>query len=524
MRKSRLWTAFSAVVGLATLVVLASCQGPIGPAGKDGAGAPGAPGAAGPAGGPGDTAGPTALEAIPTPQHLALTDGTGKKATGVKALPGKAVGPTDSVVTNSYNKVVIDLNAYFTDEKTPSLSYEAVSSDTKIVGLSTSATAAGGTDLVADGKLTVTAAGVGTVAGATSAMATITVSAYDGVNAPLTKSFDVVVVKSNSAPTVAVITPIADLVDMVATMTTPASKKLYTSGGKITREFKATINPGFIGTGTTAVEDLTLRAAFVKNAPVVVKVSTPVLVGVNTYSVDITPTNPSLKNATGLAPTRVMIIATDPFGAETLVTDFTVAVNRPPVVTHDRQDVVLYREGAQADIVEGLSWVSSSTAKYKSAMYTLSEYFDDLDLDSFDTTGDTTCSFSTSPTQPTGRWETKAALANGPVAAVAAIAAAPAKVDTLALVWNGDVDRTEMDQTSLKDIMYEVAGGAADTGMKDAAMVMVDAESSATAPSAAGEPPSVNLFTTGSFMLTITCSDADAPAVSSHRITVRTGS
>ena len=214
MRKSRLWTAFSAVVGLATLVVLASCQGPIGPAGKDGAGAPGAPGAAGPAGGPGDTAGPTALGAIPTPQYLALTDGTGKKATGVKALPGTAVKATAARLTKSYNSVVIDLNAYFTDAKTPSLSYEAVSSDKKIVGLSTSATAAGGgNDLVADGKLTVTAAGVGTVAGATSATATITVSAYDGVNAPLTKSFDVVVVKSNSAPTVAVIAPIADLVD-----------------------------------------------------------------------------------------------------------------------------------------------------------------------------------------------------------------------------------------------------------------------------------------------------------------------
>ena len=67
--------------------------------------------------------------------------------------------------------VVIDLNSYFTDAKTPALSYKAVSSPKGIVSLSASATAAGGTDLVADGKLTVKAAGVGTVAPATSATA-----------------------------------------------------------------------------------------------------------------------------------------------------------------------------------------------------------------------------------------------------------------------------------------------------------------------------------------------------------------
>ena len=96
----------------------------------------------------------------------------------------------------------------------------------------------------------------------------------------LTKSFDVVVVKSNSAPTVAVIAPIASLVDMAAMGAIPASKKLYTSGGKITREFKATIKPGFIGTGTTAVEEeLTLRTAFVAKTHKAVMVSDPVGVG-----------------------------------------------------------------------------------------------------------------------------------------------------------------------------------------------------------------------------------------------------
>ena len=224
---------------------------------------------------------------------------------------------------------------------------------------------------------------------------------------------------------------------------------------------------GFIGTGTTAVEEgLTLRTAFVKNAHKAVMVSDPVDAGTNTYSVDITPMKPSLKaNLTGslLAPTRVMIIATDSFGAETLVTSFDVAVNRPPVVIHDRQDVVLYHSVgtepvASTVFIEALRWPPADGAKLNSIQYTLSRYFDDLDLDSWDATatppaatvGDTTCSFSTSPTQPTGRTATEAAV--GPPA-VAAIAAAPAKVDTLALVWNGDFcDRTAKDQTTLEDV------------------------------------------------------------------------
>ena len=37
------------------------------------------------------------------------------------------------------------------------------------------------------------------------------------------------------------------------------------------------------------------------------------------------------------------------------------------------------------------------------------------------------------------------------------------------------------------------------------------------------DAPDVNAFTTGYFTLTITCFDADATAVSSHGITVRSG-
>ena len=80
MRKSRLWTAVSAVVGLAALVVLASCQGPVGDTGA--AGGTGGTGPAGPAGsaGPADNAGPTAVGTIPK-QYLVLGSTTKAPAT-----------------------------------------------------------------------------------------------------------------------------------------------------------------------------------------------------------------------------------------------------------------------------------------------------------------------------------------------------------------------------------------------------------------------------------------------------------
>ena len=122
--------------------------------------------------------------------------------------PAPAAAAAGTAALGSYGSVEIDLNGYFTDTKTPTLSYKATSSDKKIVSLSANAT----TNVVAGGKLTVTAAGVGT---ATSAMATITVEAYDGANAAKTSSFDVVVVTSNNPPSFTGVDPIDDLVDKI---------------------------------------------------------------------------------------------------------------------------------------------------------------------------------------------------------------------------------------------------------------------------------------------------------------------
>ena len=493
MRKSRLWTAFSAVVGLATLVVLASCQGPIGPAGKDGAGAPGAPGAAGPAGGV-DNEGPTTLEAIPT-QYLVI---------GGKAAPA---------ATANYGSVVIDLNSYFTDAKTPSLSYKAVSSPKGIVSLSASAT----TDLVADGKLTVTAAGVGTVATAKSATASVTVSAFDGTNEAETATFDVVVVKKNAPPTAIGVDPIDGLV---------GANKLYKAAGTITLEFKATIVPGTSGRATDP-EPLKLRALVGGGtaADAVVLVTTPVISGVNTYSVDITAVKP-------LDPPKdvaVKIFAMDSFGAETEVTSFDVMVNTPPSVLYELPDVELYREGATvlADS-DARGWTIASN--FQQVFYELDDYFKGLELDSVDgaatpvtTIGDTMCEFSTSPKQPTGRVEIRAAPAESIIVpAVKPIAIDPVKTTTLATVNNG----TDMGlETALIDDenRTDATGGMTARVEVDSDAMQDEIDfSSAVLPNIPYAAP-VTAIGVGVFTLTIMCEDPDGTAMSEATIRVSAG-
>jgi hypothetical protein len=333
-------------------------------------------------------------------------------------------------------------------------------------------------------------------------MATITVSAYDGVNDPVTSSFDVIVVTINSAPAVTGVDPIEPLVDTDAAPdadppTLAIKNKLYKAAGTITREFKATVDPGSIG---TAKEMLKFRA-FVA-APKVVSVTTPVSVGINTYSVSIKAVKASLNDdaaaagAAALGATKVMIFARDSFGAESVVTAFDVVVNRPPVVGLDLPNVVLYR-GAQARDTEARNWAPSISAATQNVMYTLAHYFDDLNLDSIDgtttTAGDTACTFSTSPKQPTGRTATAAVV--GPPA-VAAIAADLAKATSLATVKNG-AGLAAKDQTTLVD-------GATP-----------NAEVNVNAAAPAGS--------VGPFTLTITCSDLDDRVSSSAQITVRAG-
>ena len=344
--------------------------------------------------------------------------------------------------------------------------------------------------------LTVKAAGVGT---ATSAMATITVEAYDGANAAKTSSFDVVVVTSNNPPSFTGVDPIDDLVDKLAVPDSPASaavnNKLYMSAETIKREFKATINPG----STTAVkEELTLRA-FVGTGEVV-SVSAPVLVGVNTYSVDIKAMKPSADDSPAPATagsdapgaTPVTIFATDSFGAESEVFTFDVVVNRPPSVGQPFLDVVLYRLAGDGAAPEARNWTPSVADATPDVMYTLAYYFDDLDLG-----GDTTCTFSTSPSQPTGR------IADSMTPST--FDADLAKATSHATVNNG--------AATPADLMMEDLTTLEDT---DTAVVLVDA-----AVDISGDDDAVGPGALGPFTLTVTCSDLDARVSSSAQITVR---
>ena len=494
MQKSRPWAAMVAVVVLAALVVLSGCQGAVGPAGKDGTAGPAGP--AGPAGAPGttDNAPPTP-GTIPT-QYLVV---------GGLLRPAATVKPTDAATLGSYGSVEIDLNAFFTDAEAPSLTYKAVSDDKKIASVGTTAI----TNLVTGSKLKVSAVGVGTVAAAKSATATITVEAYDGVNAPVTASFDVVVVASNSAPSVTGVDPINNLVDTPEVdadagnnvAASPAVKnKLYKVAGTITRTFKATVDPGSIGTEKETLKFRTIVGT-VAATDDVVSVTAPVNVGINTYSVDITALKPSVSELLTDA-TDVQIFAEDSFGAEAFVTSFKVTVNRPPTELFDLPNVVLYRGGTAGTTTEALKWDIRANNQVQGVMYTLDQYFGDLELDASNAdetlAGDTTCTFSTSPKQPTGRM----ASASGATLVVTADLATAA---TLATVNNGAlVDGTVADLTSLTDVL---ASNGMDT---TSAMVVVNSG----AGLAAGE---------GSLTLTITCHDIDARVSNSAQIVVRSG-
>ena len=197
--------------------------------------------------------------------------------------------------------------------------------------------------------------------------------------------------------------------------------------------------------------------------------------------------------------TKVTIFAKDNFGYESEVFTFDVVVNRPPSVGQEFLDVVLYRDGGTA-APEARDWTPSGGDQ--NVMYTLANYFDDLDLDILAvadgeaapvvmTTGDTACTFSTSPSQPTGRIEDT----DTPPAFDDDLATATSH----ATVNNGaaDADALEMmDLTILRD--------GPDT---DTAVVLVNAAVPAGA--------------LGPFTLMVTCSDLDARVSSSAKITVR---
>ena len=457
MRKNRSWTAFSAVVGLAALVVLASCQGPAGAAGATGAagaaGAAGSDGTTGPAGPAGpagttDNASPVAT-AIPT-VYLVVNGGTEPA--------------TASLATNAtgYKIRTLTLKTYFTDTESIALDYKALSAAPTIA-----------TATAAAGKLTMTAVAAGTT--------TVDVTAHDGVTAGVTTTINVIVVANNSPPTVGVTTPIADLTGL---------RKLTLTAGKVTIPFTALINAGVSGEAT---EEVAFRSVVGDGASATKKYVSAEIKNVsgNSYVLEVVPKVAGLNDMSQMQ--EITIYAVDSFGAETLVVltsdpvgtpprtaSLNVEVNAPPKKYVELKNVVLYHAGT-GTLASPNFFASNATDRAEMATYTIEDFFAVEDGDT-DARGDTTCVFSTDSKQA------RDAVSDTGATDIV-------DKDDMARVsgtWN-DFDGTTQNDT------YATPGATATA-------VMVNADDPAAA--------------TGTFMLTITCSDAEASVTSTATITV----
>ena len=192
-----------------------------------------------------------------------------------------------------------------------------------------------------------------------------------------------------------------------------------------------------------------------------------------------------------------------PRATQPIVDQFDVIVNTRPFIAVPLPDIILVRSGT--DTVSSPTEALSTNGGDQAAQYALSRYFD---VEMSDVAGtsvvfedDTTCSFSTSPAQPTGRpYDVARTAAVGPVASD------PVKATSLASVSAFEDATTET---------WAMLKGAAPR-------VVINSAAEATTPLEATSPPtSAAAAGTGKFTLTITCSDQDRTISDSATITVR---
>ena len=171
------------------------------------------------------------------------TGATGPQGeTGAQGPPGESSNePPMAVADKPFKPVYLALggegvnasadvnpSAHFSDKEKAALTYEAMSSNEAVA-----------TVKVTDGMIAVTGKGAGT--------ATVTVSAYDGVNAdPATGTFDVIVVSDNAIPVV-------DFPGTTENFTTEngglpgLTNKIYTANGPTVVSVMVSIDPGTAG-------------------------------------------------------------------------------------------------------------------------------------------------------------------------------------------------------------------------------------------------------------------------------------
>ena len=471
MQKSRPWAAMFAVVVLAALVVLSGCQGAVGKTGP--AGPAGESGTTGTTGTPGttDNMSPVAT-AIPT-VYLALN--------GTAYVAPAATDPTDVVAsTTGYKDKTVDLTKYFKDTETPTLAYTAVSTDKTI------ATAGA----IVGGKLKIT--------GVKADKTTIIATAFDGVNAGVPTTINVIVVANNSPPSAGLPSPVTDLTGKLKLITDSAQEVAFT----------AIINAGPSGEPTEAI---TFRTEVGDGLAATVELVSAVTKHVSGNSYILTVTRKKLKSGTNdvSGMQAITIFAKDSFGAETLVdlngvvavvdppvaeSSLVVEVNAPPRLAQAMPDVFLYRSVTDTVLTAGLA----PTGKPGSVMYNIADFFA-VEYTSVANVlpvvvNDTTCVFTTSPKQPTG-------LAADPGPPV--VVAGPIKATSMASVAG----------------TYTVAVPAtADVPAIPAELssVMVDASVTMTVGDA-----EVVAAGFGDFTLTITCTDTEKSVSDTATITVR---
>ena len=489
MKKSRPWAALFAVVVLAALVVLSGCQGAVGPAGEDGAAGPAGP--AGPAGDPGapgtsDNMLPVAT-AIPT-VYLALNGTT-------------AAAPTGTDPATGYKARTVALDKYFKDAETPKLSYTAASSDKTIATTDANAT----TGAVPAAGLKITGVKAGT--------ATITVTAFDGVNDGVSTTIDVIVVANNSPPSVSLARPIDDLI---------GDKKLN-SAAAVGIPFTAVITPGVAG----ETEAITFRTVVGTGAATETKyVSADTKAGAvsGSYILTVTRLKAGLNDKS--EESEITIFAQDSFGAETKVTTLMAQANATPRVKRPLPaKVYLYRTVT----AENSPDVLTQTGKYPNTRFTLTDFFAvemaDPATANVVEEDDTTCTFGTNPRQPTGSIVALTAIPAVPAAgqdpavpAYPAVATDQITNTTKAQVSNGVA--VDQDTQEYRDHYPTTLSHGTGTNR---ARVEVNSAPTPVPASDPGATPVLLAATaagTGTFTLTITCRDAEMSVSSSTTIEV----
>ena len=324
MEKRAAKHAFVAFGVLTLLGLVIACQGPVG--------LTGAAGATGPTGPAGTSEEPALTNEAPMP---------------IKPFEAVRLALDTPSVRN------LDLSDYFKDAETPALTFTAKSDKEDVAAVKLHSETSVEPTAAMDGPAIATMLAIkGLIAG----KAKVTVTAYDGVNAPINAMIDVTVVATNSDPTVTITSAVTDLqMAFDAALKNDAFGKLYLTGsygGAKSFKFKAQISTGADGKtedGDSTKFVVTYGGTDTTSAIATATVSpAPTSTALVEYTVTVTPLKAGME--------MITIKVEDSFGSSSAVGTgtgaVTVIVNTPPTVQMDAmkmpvtmKDATLYISG-----------------------------------------------------------------------------------------------------------------------------------------------------------------------------------